>query len=156
MVRKCVRMFNVVRQNVHEEARSGRPTLVIDDLVRNVNERVRDYRRFAISDLSLHIPQISRTVLYDIVSRHLCRRRPYSMRSVYKNVCSATISTSVLAANMWKNSLKPVDSDNNKILYEILIDFLQRNGTYFLNKPGTYHETMLHSYDLMHCIKVLS
>ena len=37
---------------------------------------------------------------------------------------------------MWKNSLKNVESDNNKILYEILFDlFLQRNGTYFLNKP---------------------
>ena len=36
---------------------------------------------------------------------------------------------------MWKNSLKNVESDNNKILYEILLDFLQRNGTYCLNKP---------------------
>ena len=40
-----------------------------------------------------------------------------------------------MAANMWKNSLRSVDSDNNKILYETLLDFLQRNGTYFLNKP---------------------
>ena len=40
-----------------------------------------------------------------------------------------------MAANMWKNSLKNVESDNNKILYEILLDFLQRNGTYCLNKP---------------------
>ena len=39
-----------------------------------------------------------------------------------------------MAANMWKNSLKNVESDNNKILYETLIDFLQRNGTYCLNK----------------------
>jgi len=36
---------------------------------------------------------------------------------------------------MWKNSLKNVESDNNKILYETLINFLQWNGTYFLNKP---------------------
>ena len=28
-----------------------------------------------------------------------------------------------MAANMWKNSLKNVDSDNNKILYETLLDF---------------------------------
>jgi len=39
-----------------------------------------------------------------------------------------------MAANIWKNSLKNVESDNNKILYETLIDFLQRNGTYFLKK----------------------
>ena len=35
---------------------------------------------------------------------------------------------------MWKNSLKNVESDNNKILYETLLDFLKRNGAYFLNK----------------------
>jgi len=35
---------------------------------------------------------------------------------------------------MWKNSLKNVESDNNKILYETLSIFLQRNGTYCLNK----------------------
>jgi len=39
-----------------------------------------------------------------------------------------------MAANMWKNSLKGVESDNNKMLYETLLEFLQRNGTYFLNK----------------------
>ena len=68
MVRKWVRMFNEGRENVHDEARSGRPSLVNDDLVRKVNERLRDDRRFTISDLSLHFPQISRTLLYDIVS----------------------------------------------------------------------------------------
>ena len=58
------------------------------------------------------------------------------MRRVYKNLCPGTISASIMAANMWKNSLKNAESDNNKILYEILLDFfLQRNGTYFLNKP---------------------
>jgi len=108
---------------------------VNDDLVHKVNERVRDDRRFTISDLSLHFPQISRTPLYDIVSSHLGRRRPHSMRGVYKNVCPARISASIMAANMWKNSLKNVESDKNKILYETLLDFLQRNGTYFLNKP---------------------
>jgi len=62
MVRKWVRMFNEVRENVHDEARSGRPSLVTDDLVRKVNERVRDDRRFTISDMFLHFPQISSTL----------------------------------------------------------------------------------------------
>jgi len=36
---------------------------------------------------------------------------------------------------MWKNSLKNVESGNNKILYKTLLNFfLQQNGTYFLNK----------------------
>ena len=49
--------------------------------------------------------------------------RPHSMRRVYKNLCPATISASIMVANMWKNSLKNVESDNNKILYETLLDF---------------------------------
>jgi len=68
MVRKWVRMFNEGRENLHDEARSGRPSLVNDDLVRKVKERARDDRRFTISNLSLHFPQISRTLLYGIVS----------------------------------------------------------------------------------------
>ena len=68
MVRKWVRIFNEGRENVRDEVQSGRPSLVNDDVVRKVNERVRDDRRFTISDLSQHFPQISRTLLYDIVS----------------------------------------------------------------------------------------
>ena len=55
------------------------------------------------------------------------------MGRVYKNLCPAKISASIMAANMWKNSLKNVESVKNKILYEILPNFLQRNGIYFLN-----------------------
>ena len=75
MLRKWVRMFNEGRENVHDEARSGRPSLVNDNLVRKVNERVRDDRRFTISDLSLHFPLISGTLLYDTVSSHLGYRK---------------------------------------------------------------------------------
>ena len=76
MVRKWVRMFNEGRENVYDEARSGLPSLVNDDLVPKVNERTRDDRRFTISDLSPHFPQISRTLLRDIASSHLgCRRQ---------------------------------------------------------------------------------
>ena len=79
--------------------------------------------RFTISDLSVHFPQISRTLLYDIVSSHLGRSRSHSMRRVYKNLCLTTISASIMAVNMWKNGLKTVESDNNKILYETLLNF---------------------------------
>jgi len=44
-----------------------------------------------------------------------------------------------MAANMWKNSLNNVESNKNKILYETIFDiFLQRNGTYFLNKTRKF------------------
>jgi len=55
-------MFNEGRENVHNKTRSGRPSLVNDDLVRKVKERVRGDRRFTISDLSLHFPQTSRAL----------------------------------------------------------------------------------------------
>jgi len=61
-------MFNEGRENLHDVARSGCPSLVNDDLVRKVSERVSDDRHFTISDVSLHFPQISRTLLYDIVN----------------------------------------------------------------------------------------
>jgi len=96
----------------------ARPSLVNDDLVCKVNERVRDDRCFTTSDLYLHFPQVSRTVLHDFVSSHMGRRRPHSLRRVYKNLCPATISASIMAANMRKNSLKNAESDNNKLLYE--------------------------------------
>jgi len=66
MVRKWVRMFNEGRENMHDEAGIGCPFLVKDDLVPKFNERVRDNRRFTITDLSLHFPQISRTLLCDL------------------------------------------------------------------------------------------
>jgi len=68
MVRKWVRMFIEGRENVHDEARSERPSLVNDNLVRKVNETVRDDRRFTFSDMSLHFSQISRTLPYDTAS----------------------------------------------------------------------------------------
>jgi len=104
------------------------------DLVRKVKERVRDNKRFTVSDLSLHFPQISSTLRHDIVSSHLCYQRPYSMMRVYKNLCPATISASKMAANMWKNSLKNVESDNNKILYETLLDFFFTAKRYLLSE----------------------
>ena len=62
---------------MHDEAQSGCPSLV-----NKINESARDDRRFTISDLSLHFPQISRTLFYDIVSSHLGYLQPHSMRRV--------------------------------------------------------------------------
>ncbi|GBL93465.1 hypothetical protein AVEN_59668-1 [Araneus ventricosus] len=48
MVRKWVRQFNDGCTNVHDEARSGRPSVVNDGLVAKVNEKIRENRRFTI------------------------------------------------------------------------------------------------------------
>jgi len=76
MIRKWVRMFNEGRENMHDEARGGRPSLVNDVLLHKVdNENVRDDRRSTISDLSVHFPQISRSLLYDIVMANIAGGR---------------------------------------------------------------------------------
>jgi len=55
------------------------------------------------------------------------------MRRVYKSLCCATVSASIMAANMWKNSLKNVESDN-KILYETLLFFYFTAKQYLLSE----------------------
>ena len=94
MDRKQFRMFNEGREDVQDEARRGCPSLANNDMVRIVNESVCDDRRFIIPALSLHFPQISRTLLYDTVRNHLgyqklcapCVRR--MLTEEHKEMCS--------------------------------------------------------------------
>jgi len=58
-------------------------------------------------------------------------------RILYKNLCPATICASIMAANVWKNSLKNVESDNNKIIYETLLDFFTAKR-YLLSEQASY------------------
>jgi hypothetical protein len=62
-----VRLFNEGRENVLDDPRSGRPSIVNGDSVRAVEEKIRENRRFTITSLSLHFPQISRSILHEIV-----------------------------------------------------------------------------------------
>ncbi|GBN89920.1 hypothetical protein AVEN_255320-1 [Araneus ventricosus] len=75
MVLKWVPQFNVGRTNVHDEARSGRPSVVSDGLVPKVNEKIRENRRFTIRMLFDEFPQISKTVLHEIVTNRLNYRK---------------------------------------------------------------------------------
>jgi hypothetical protein len=67
MLRRWWRHFNEGRKNVHDDPRSGQPSVVNEDLVCAVEEN----RRFTISPLCLHFPQISRSLLHEIVSDKL-------------------------------------------------------------------------------------
>ncbi|GFT80504.1 HTH_48 domain-containing protein [Trichonephila clavipes] len=69
MVRPWCRQFSESRQSVHEEERSGRPSLINDDLVELLRQRMMENRRFTIAELSNHFPQISRSLLYEIVTK---------------------------------------------------------------------------------------
>ncbi|KAJ4448459.1 hypothetical protein ANN_10475 [Periplaneta americana] len=61
MVRRWVRKFNEGRISVHDEQHTGRPSLINDDLVRAVDEKIHEDRRFTISSLSLNFPQMLRS-----------------------------------------------------------------------------------------------
>jgi len=69
MARRWVRLFNERCKNVHDDPWSGRPSVVNEDLVRAVEEKTRENRQFTITPLSLHFPQISRSLLHKIVSK---------------------------------------------------------------------------------------
>ncbi|GBM05177.1 hypothetical protein AVEN_33537-1 [Araneus ventricosus] len=75
MVKKWVRQFNDGSTNVHEEARSGRPSVVNDGLVVKVNEKIHENSRFTIRMFSDEFPQISKTVLHEIVTNRLNYRK---------------------------------------------------------------------------------
>lgn len=66
MVRISVRVFKD-RTNVHNEERSGRPSLISDELLQKINEKVKENRRFMISSLSCEFPQLSKSVVYEIL-----------------------------------------------------------------------------------------
>ena len=68
MVRRWVRLFNERRENVRDDPRSGQSSVVNEDLVRAVEGKIRENRRFTITPLSLNFPQISRSLLHKIVS----------------------------------------------------------------------------------------
>jgi transposase len=49
MVRRWVRDFNEGRENVHDDPRSSQPSVVNEDLVLAVEEKIQETRRFTIS-----------------------------------------------------------------------------------------------------------
>ncbi|GFY10141.1 histone-lysine N-methyltransferase SETMAR [Trichonephila clavipes] len=67
------------RENVNDEPRFGRPSVITDDLVNAVDEKIRKGRLFTISTLALEFPNVGRTTLHKVVSeklkfRKLCAR----------------------------------------------------------------------------------
>jgi hypothetical protein len=62
-------MFKGGRTNVHEEERSGRPSVVSNDnLVQSVDHKISEIRRFTISELSCEFSQIEFIVVYEIIT----------------------------------------------------------------------------------------
>ncbi|GFV32290.1 uncharacterized protein TNCV_1675761 [Trichonephila clavipes] len=63
-VRKWVRAFKDGRENVHDEPRSGRPSVITDDLVNAVDERFVKTGDSQFSTSALKFPNVGRTTLH--------------------------------------------------------------------------------------------
>lgn len=59
------------RTDVHDENRSGRPSIVTVDLIQKVDEIVRSDRRITLQQLQKNFPDVSKTTLNHIVSEDL-------------------------------------------------------------------------------------
>ena len=83
-VRKWCIMFTNGRTDVHDAEKSGRPSVITDALKQKVNRIIRENRHFTISEVYEQCPEVSSTVVYDIVTEHLqyrkIARRPSGMR----------------------------------------------------------------------------
>jgi hypothetical protein len=111
VVRRWLRLFHEGRENVHDNPRKGRPWVVNEDLVRAVEEKIRENRWFTITPLSLHFPQISRSLLHKIVFE-VKEAVPSQAASLYaegiQNWRNAMTSASTMVETMSKSSVRCV------------------------------------------------
>jgi hypothetical protein len=107
-VKQWCHLFEEGRTNVYDEEHNGRPSVITDDLVEKVNTTLCGNGRFTISELSLELPQVSRSVIYNIVPEKLGYKKlwarwvPESGRTpfctIYFNGGSLSTSGNVLSA----------------------------------------------------------
>ncbi|GFS63282.1 mariner Mos1 transposase [Trichonephila clavipes] len=76
-VRKWVGKFKDGQTNVHDEERSGRPSLITDDLMQAVEAKIRENRRFTITLLLMEFLDVSRSVVYKVVTEGLNFKKLY-------------------------------------------------------------------------------
>ena len=57
--------------NIHYEEKSGCSSVVTDELVAKVDEKICENRRFTITELSLSFLQVLRTLLFEIFTQKL-------------------------------------------------------------------------------------
>ncbi|KAG5319305.1 SETMR methyltransferase, partial [Pseudoatta argentina] len=72
---KWCREFKNGRTSVHDDQRSGRPSILTDDIVENIENALRDDRRLTVDELSAMFPQISRSLLHETITETLGYRK---------------------------------------------------------------------------------
>lgn len=75
IVKKWVRAFKDGRNNVHNEKRTGHSSVISDDLMQKIAEKLKENRRFRISSLSQKFSHVPRSVQFVIVRKCLHYRK---------------------------------------------------------------------------------
>ncbi|XP_035216956.1 uncharacterized protein LOC118190360 [Stegodyphus dumicola] len=75
VVREWCRKFKDGRTDVHDEGGQGCKSVATDDIVQQIDQAVKQSRRFTISELSMKFPEVSRSSLYSIVTKQLRYRK---------------------------------------------------------------------------------
>jgi hypothetical protein len=88
-VRQWCKMFKDGRTNACNGEQSGQPSVMSDDDVQSVDQKICERRRFTISELSCEFPQISCTVLYEIIT----------VRLGYHKFCARWVPRMVMGAH---------------------------------------------------------
>jgi len=63
--------LGMVKTDVHDAERSGRPSVITDALKQKVNHIIQENWHFKISEVYKQCPEVSRTAVYEIVTEHL-------------------------------------------------------------------------------------
>ncbi|KAG5311603.1 SETMR methyltransferase, partial [Pseudoatta argentina] len=72
---KWCREFKNGRTSVHDDQRSGRRSILTDDIVEKIENALRDDRRLTVDELSAMFPQISRSLLHETITETLGYRK---------------------------------------------------------------------------------
>jgi hypothetical protein len=152
-VRQWCRMFRNGRTNVHDDERSGQPSVVNDDLVQTVNKKIIENWHFTISELSFEFPHISRTILCKIVTHKLGYHK-FCARWVPKMLTDAHKMQRMASALTF---LERYCKDGNEFLNHIVTEdetwvscvnvetkeqFKQWMHTHSPNKPRKFKQTL--------------
>jgi hypothetical protein len=108
-------MFKDGRTIVHSEEQSGRPSVVSDDLVQSVDQKIYERRRF--KELSCEFLQISCTVLYEIITGQA--------RLGYHKFCATWVPKMLMGAHKTQR----MDS----VLTLTFLERYHKDGNEFLN-----------------------
>jgi len=74
-VTKCCREFSEGRTDFHDEQRGGRPSLISNDLLQEIEGEIRANRRATIRELHHIIPEVSKTTIHEAVTKILGYRK---------------------------------------------------------------------------------